>query len=759
MMSYSKTKVDAILNDGVSRRGFLKGLLASGAVASFPGGALARNEAINTKIPYLGKKSYETFRNACPRNCYDTCSIKSFVKDGVLQFIEGAQESTFTNGGCCVKGNSYVRRVYSPNRIKYPMMQVGGKGSGTWKRISWDEAMETIAKKMLALKKEDGNLLGAALTKYSGNFGITHYGVEGMFNSIGYTTRLAGTPCWPAGIDAQNFDMGNMWTNDPEEMKDSKYIILWGVNPAATSIHTMKYIYEAKKRGVKVVVIDPIFTETASKASEYIQVKVGSDGLLALGMAKIIVDAGMHDKKWLKKNSKGYAEFEKYLKTIDLNEVSKVTGLSLDLISDIALGFAKADPATVWIGYGIQRHSNGGSIVRAIDALVAVTGNIGKYAGGSRYGHLSTWGFNYHALSMPKPEGSVGYADAKTMGEFGHGAGGDAEKPKYNDRYLNINKTARELINATPKVKLLWVACKNVFAQDFNRQQMIKAFTSLDMVVVADQFFNETVKWADIVLPVATQFEEYDVNVSYWHYWLSLNEQAIKPLYEVKSDIEIAALLSKHMNRLEKDSCTYPQHLDTKKWTAKEFNKGIYDMFGIKSWKELSNGPVKAKDKVPYADGKFTTPSGKYEFYSEQAKEYGHTALPEYLPVREAYDKFRLTTPHSRFSLHSQFQNLDWMEDINPEPCIYVNPTDARVKRLHNNDLVAVFNKQGNLKVKVRITDNVPSGTVLMFEQWYNNKIYNVNELVDDTSSDMGSFKTGAPGVALHDTYVNLRKV
>lgn len=153
-MSYSKEKVESILNNGISRRSFLKGLAASGVLTSLPGGILHANEDLNTKIPYLGQKNYQTFRNACPRNCYDTCSIKTYVKDGVMQFIEGAQESTYTRGGCCVKGNSYVKRVYSARRLKYPMMQVGGKGSGNWKRISWDYAMETIAKKLLEMKKK-----------------------------------------------------------------------------------------------------------------------------------------------------------------------------------------------------------------------------------------------------------------------------------------------------------------------------------------------------------------------------------------------------------------------------------------------------------------------------------------------------------------------------------------------------------------------------------------------------------------------------
>ncbi len=758
-MSYSKEKVESILNNGISRRSFLKGLAASGVLSSLPGGILQANEDLNTKIPYLGQKNYQTFRNACPRNCYDTCSIKTYVKDGVMQFIEGATESTYTRGGCCVKGNSYVKRVYSARRLKYPMMQVGGKGSGNWKRVSWDYAMETIAKKLLEMKKEDGTLLGAALTKYSGNFGITHYGVEGMFSSIGYTTRLAGTPCWPAGIDAQNLDMGDMWCNDPEEMKDSKFIILWGVNPASNSVHSMKYIYEAKSKGAKVVVIDPVFTEAASKSSQYIQIKTGTDGLLALGMAKIIIEANLHDQKWLDANSKGYKEYKAYLdKEIKLDNVSKITGIPLAMIKELALSFAKAKPATIWMGYGMQRHTNGGSMIRAIDALVAVSGNIGKYAGGARYGHLSTWGFNYAALSQTKPDCSVGYTGVSAIkGEFAKESG---EKAAYTDRSLNINKTARELLNAKePKVRLLWVACKNVFSQDFDRNQLIRMFQQLDLVVVADQFFNETAKWADIVLPVATQFEEYDVNVSYWHYWMSLNEQAIKPLFEVKSDVEIAALLSKHMNKLEHGSCTFPQSVDTKAMTIKEFNPGIYEQFGIKSWEELKNGPVKAKAVIPFADGKFKTPSGKFEFYSDKALELFGNALPSYVEVRKPYDKFRMTSPHSRWSLHSQFQNLEWMEDMHPEPYVYINPDDAEMKMVKEGDTVAVFNKQGLLRLKAKLTDNVQAGTVLMYEQWYNNNIYNVNELVDDTSSDMGAFKTGAPGVALHDTFVNFRKL
>lgn len=275
--------------DAMDRRGFLKGLLAAGAAAALPGGLLTARNA--TAAPF-DPGAYQVFRNACPRNCYDTCSIKTYVRDGIVQFVEGAPESTFTKGALCVKGYTYPRRLYSPDRIKYPMIQ-DKRGSGNWRRISWDEAMDRIADKILEIKKRDGSLLGLGLTKYSGNFGITNYGVEGMMSSLGYTTRFVGTPCWPAGIDAQNYDLGDMWCNDPEDFVKAKYIIVWGGNPAWCSMHSMKYLYQARENGAKIVVIDPVFTQTAAKADMYWRVKPGTDGALALGMARHLLDKGL----------------------------------------------------------------------------------------------------------------------------------------------------------------------------------------------------------------------------------------------------------------------------------------------------------------------------------------------------------------------------------------------------------------------------------------------------------------------------------
>lgn len=756
MTQWKKSDIEKALDCPMTRRRFMKWMTAAGVAAAMPCGFLVPREASAAGIVYEG--GYETFRNACPRNCYDTCGVVTYVKDGVAQFVEGAKESTFTRGGLCVKGNAYIRKAYSPDRIKYPMVQQG-RGTGNWKRISWDEAMTRISEKFIEMNEKDGSMLGLAMTKYSGNFGITNYGVEGMFSSLGYTTRMVGTPCWPAGIDAQNYDMGNMWCNDPEDMVDARYIILWGVNPAWCSVHTMKYIYEARQRGAKVLCIDPVLTQTAVKADEYWQIDTAEDGALALGMARHILDKGLVDENWVAQNSIGFEEFADYLRAeVTLEWASEKSGVPADRIARVAEEFASADPATIWIGYGMQRHVNGGASVRSIDALVAMTGNVGKKGGGARYGHLMTWGFNYHAMIQQPPEGAKGYLGPAAKGEFDFTE--SSEGPSYSNRTLNINKTARELLNAgDPPVRALWVSCKNPMSQDFDRNLLLEAFKKLELVVVVDQFFNQTVEQADIVLPVTTLFEEWTINASYWHYWLSINEQAVKPLHEAKSNIEIAAALSKKMNALKPGSCTFPTDIDTKAWMAKEFNQGIYDLFGIDSWEALKNGPKKAKtNRLAWADGKFGTPSGKYEFKSDLCAEHGFNALPKYVAGRKPYDKLRLLTPHTKFGLHSQFVNLDWMEEFNPKPFVYIHPDTARARNIADGDRVRVKNKTGEVIITASLTDNVPADAILMYEAWFKNNDYNCQSLVDDTSADMGGYKAGAPGVAIHDQFADLAK-
>ncbi len=734
-----------MIDNKISRRTFLKAGAAIGASVGAIFGIKSSEEfklmgLTPSKAGAEGK--VQTFFNACPRNCFDTCSMVTTVKDGAITFVTGNKNNTYTNGKLCVKGNTYPRLVYSPDRIKYPMRQIG-RGSGNWERISWDEAFDMIAKKILAIKKEYGSTLPICLNKYSGNFDILHYGIEGMMSSIGYTTRATGTPCWPAGIDSQSFDMGTIENADPEQMIHSKYLIIWGANPAWCAVHSMSIIEKAKENGTKIVVIDPILTQTAAKADEYIQIKASTDGALALGMARYIIDHNLHDLNWMKQYSKGYEEYLDYVRTnITVEWAAEKTGVPVEVIERLAREYASTKPANIWIGYGCQRHTNGGANVRAIDALAALTGNIGILGGGVNYAQLSTWNFNYHAMSQTPPKGSQG------------------EK----NRLININNFGAEVLaTKEPPIKMLWIACRNPLSQDPEPQVVQKAFEAMDFVVTADLFMTNTVKMSDLVLPVTTPFETWGINVGYWHYWINLNQQAIKPLYESKSDVEIAMGLSKRMNELEEGSCTFPTSGNLEEWVGKEFNDGTCELFGLSSWKDLyKTGTAKAKGKeIQWKDGKFKTPSGKYEFWSDVATKYNNHPLPVYLEEMQAPKEFpiRCISPHWKYSLHSQFQQLDWIEKFHDKPFIEIHPALAEEKGIKDNDNVKMFNDIGFIIVPAKITRNVPRDVVVVYEAWYKNRDFNVNFTVKAIAADMGTFQTGMTGLAFHDNFVNIEKV
>ncbi|OAT84829.1 molybdopterin-dependent oxidoreductase [Desulfotomaculum copahuensis] len=742
----------AIWEKLITRRTFLKGTAVAGAAAAVEG--LLNFDFLWHLTPAARAGSnnndnkYQVFLNVCPRNCYDTCSILSYVQDGVLKKVTGNPEQTFTRGHLCAKGYTYTRRVYSPDRIKYPMRQTGGRGSGKWQRINWDEAMDVIARKILELKKRYGSTLPICLDKYSGNFEIMHYGIEGMMSSIGYTTRALGTPCWPAGIDAQTFDMGTLYSSDPEAMVNARYLILWGVNPAWTSIHSMHFVYEARKRGAKLVVIDPVISQTASKADLYVQINPSTDGALALGMARYILDHNLYDRDYLQNHVIGWEQFAAYLRDrVTTGWASYKTGVPQEVIETLAREYATAKPALIWIGYGMQRHTNGGQNVRAIDALAAITGNIGKTGGGANYGQLETWGFNYHAMGFKAPAGSKGVS--KPDGTV-------------SDRFIDINNFGHDVLAAKdPPVKMLWIACRNPLSQDPEAGVVEKAFRSMELVVTVDQFMNRSAQLSDIVLPATTQFEDWGVNASYWHYWVGINQQAIKPLFEAKSDVQIAMALSRRLNQLAPGSCTYPVDGDMQDWLGKEFNAKTYQMLGIQDWRELLKGPRKARlPAASWSDGKFRTPSGKYELYSQEAQKFGHNPLPVYLDEEKAPEKYpyRLLTPHWKLGLHSQFQNLDWMMSTNPEPWLEIHPDLAAAKGIRDGDMVKVFNDLGWLIIKARVTATVPPGIMAAYEAWYRDVDYNVNYTVKATPADMGTKATGNPGIAFHDNFIDITR-
>lgn len=675
---------------------------------------------------------YSVFRNVCPRNCYDTCGMLSYVKDGKLEKVEGDPEHGYTQGRLCSKGYAYTEYVYSRDRLRYPLSQYP-RGSGNWKRISWAQALDLVAGKMVDLKVRYGSNLASAYNKFSGNLGLLHYAVEGMFNSIGAHTKPVGNPCLAAGLDALYYDFGKALSPDPESMARAGLIVIWGANPAWTAIHQLDFINRARGKGAKLVVIDPLFTPTAAKADIYIQIKPGTDGFLALALAKLLIERHEHDREFVKNHLWGWEPFFGYLQErVALSSVSAVTGVSAEAVEELAALYANHKPCANWVGFGVQRHENGGQNIRAINALCAISGNLGQEGGGLFYYHP---GLDFFPLKLYKHSGPSL----------------DNEK----SREVDINNFAAEVLSfSEPPVKLLWIAGRNPLSQDQELSKWQELFRSLELIVTVDLFMTKTAEMSDLVLPAASHFEEYDINVSYWHHWLALNEKAIPPYYEAKSDLEIARMLTCRLNELSPGFSNFPYELTATDWIEREFTAEVLAAFGLNNWEELKHGPRKLQaGRTPWQDKKFRTGSGRFELYSSEAKKNDLPALSRFRRPKTNSYPLLLLTPQSPYRIHSQYVGLTWLSN-EYDSVLRMNPGDASARDLMEGDQVRVFNAAGSVLKIVNLSNSVPRGVVVAFQGGENP----VNNLIARLSADMGTKISKSKNVAFYDTYVECEK-
>lgn len=669
-----------------------------------------------------------TTKHICPRNCYDTCSILGTTRHGKLVSIEGNPAHEYTHGKLCSKVLEDIHRIYSPQRIKYPMRQ-RSRFSGQWERISWDEALKEVAEKILSIKEDYESTLPMALNKYSGNFGVLHNALETLFKGMGPTTRAIGSPCWSAGVDAQAFDFGRFFCSDPLDMRKAKLIWIWGANPAWNAVHQMPILFSAMEKGAKLVCFDTHFSATAARSHQYVQVNPGTDGLLALAFAKVLVQQDCIAPD-LGEYTLGHQEMIHYLKEeIHLDYCSQVTGVPLKIITELALEYARTNPACIWVGFGLQRYTNGGQSLRAIDALCVLAGHIGEPGGGIQYGHFETYRF-----SGPLSKGS-----------------------HEEDRKLNINQFPKEAMGVDPPVKMLWIASRNPLQQDGDLNQWMKFIDQLDFIVISDMFHSRSSAAADLFLPVTSYYEHWDIHSSYWHYYIGVNEPAIAPVGEARSDLQIAWDLSKYLNKLSPGSCEFPCQGSEKEAVLQEVGPDILNLLRIDTPEEILKGPLRADFPVTaWKDRKFDTPSGKYEFYSESAENQGYPALPIYQPALTPTPEapLRLLTPHHYSGINSQSYTLDAGSEI----IAHLSAQTAQDYDLKEGEKAILWNSIGSLSVTVAIESGIPPGLVIIYQENRSLKSQHTNLLVSGNLTDMGPFVTGSRGMALNETFINIRK-
>lgn len=638
-------------------------------------------------------------RFSCPLDCFDACSMIATINEGKVIKIEGDKDHPFTQGFVCKKGKKHLERLYHPNRILSPKKKYKGK----WIDISYEEAIDEISEKLINIKKEYGPK--AVLHFYDSGYGGLSKTVDKMFfNYYGGATVHTGSLCWGAGIEAQKLDFGDNKSHAPEDLVNSKTIIIWGRNPADTNIHLMKYLTEAKKNGSYIYLIDPIKTNTAKIASEHISIKPSTDGALALGLANYIINQNLIDEDFIKKHVNGYDEYKEYVKGFTLEHTERITGINKEKIKELAENYSKNKPSSIIIGYGLQRYKNGGNNVRSIDALGALTGNIGIEGGGINYSN-------------------------KLIAEY---IGGEVKKSEdyvKSRRTYSQTKLAEYIMNANnPPVKCLFITKSNPLVQVPNINKTIEAFNMVDFKVVIDIFMTDTAEYADIVLPATNILEEEDfIYTSMFSPYLNYSNRVINPLNGIIGEYDFFRMLAKNMELRE-----YPD-IERDEFFKRAL-KPLMEKFNV-SYEYLKEKSFTIKGRnIPWKDKKFTTSSGKYELYSKKAKNQGLTPIPIYIQSgnEEKDYNLRLITPHFKDSLHSQ--HFAFEENI---PTVYMSENTLNKNKIKADEKIKIKSKYGVLEARLKVSPDIGDDTIMIYEGWWH-KSGSVNFLTPDAISDIG---------------------
>ncbi len=621
-------------------------------------------------------------RAACPHDCPDTCAMQVTVENGVAVKVEGARDHPFTAGTLCTKVAKYLERTYSKDRVLYPLKRVGPKGKGEFKRISWDEALDTVAAKFKAIAAEDPQ--GILPYDYAGTMGYVQWHSVGrrFFNRIG-ASRLDRTICSSAGKAGLKITLGGSFGMDPERFDEAKLILIWGSNPIVSNLHLWSRVQEAKRRGAKLVAIDPYRSLSAEKCHEHLALLPGTDAALALAMMHVIIGEGRFDRDYVGKYTLGFEQLRERVREYPPQRVAQITGLPAEKIIALAREYAETRPAAIRLNYGLQRHAGGGMAVRNILCLPALTGDWRHPAGGALLATSGFFGMNDSKLERPDL----------------------LQKAKNPDpRTINMVAIGDALLEARPPIRALYVYNSNPVAVAPDSGKVVRGFSREDLfTVVHEQFPTDTCDYADIVLPATTQLEHYDVHTAYGHLYVMANSPAIEPLGESLPNSEAFRRLAARMGFTE--DCFRDSDEDI---CRQALESSSPRMQGIKweSLKEKGWQRLEVPERfAPFAEGNFGTPSGKCEFYSETAKSMGMDPLPTFVAPRESAQSnpalatkypLAIISPPNRHFLNSSFANLPFAIAEAREPSLDIHPADAGARGIKEGEAVRIFNGRGS---------------------------------------------------------------
>jgi anaerobic selenocysteine-containing dehydrogenase len=654
------------------------------------------------------------------------------VRDGRAVDLRGDHEHPFTRGYLCGKVAHYLDRVYHAERLLYPQKRIGPKGSGRFTRISWDEAIATIATRFRGIADSADGAQAILPYSYAGTMGLIQGGSldRRFFHRLG-ASLLARTICASAGAAGCDVTLGTRAMIDPECTLQSRYIINWGSNTSVTNSHLWVLMHRARKQGARIVTIDPFASRTAARSDWWIPIRPGTDAALALGMMHVLWRDGLQDDDYLGRHCLGVEELrDRALREYAPERVATITGVPAADIERLAREYATTRPALIRLNYGLQRHAGGGMAVRTITCLPAVVGAWRDAGGGAFLSSSKQYPWATARLERPElvPPGT---------------------------RTVNMVQLAEALHGELPgpPVRAMYVYNSNPAAVCPDQSRVLKGLARDDLfTVVHDQFQTDTADYADIVLPATTQLEHFDIHGSYGHLYVQVNVPAIAPRGEAKPNTEVFRLLARRLGLEPELFEASDEELAVEALGARQ---GAFA--GITVDRLRSEGPIRLNlppDYAPFADGNFGTASGKCEFYSAQMAARGLDPLPAYVPPHEdplvrpdlaARFPLQMVSPPEPSFLNSTFVNLAALRQQAGEPTVHIHADDATARGIVDGASVRVFNDRGAFRARAVVGQSVKRGVVCSQGVWWNKYVtdgVNCNTTTSTRLTDLGDGAT-----------------
>jgi anaerobic selenocysteine-containing dehydrogenase len=654
-----------------------------------------------------------TVRGACPHDCPDTCALVTTVKDGVAIKLQGNPDHPHTAGVLCTKVSRYVERNEHAGRLTQPMRRTGPKGSGQFEPVSWDEALDDIAARLTVLKGINPETI--VPYSYAGTMGL----VQGesmdrrFFHKLG-ASLLDRTICSTAGGEAFGFTLGGKVGMRVEFFAEAKLILIWGSNSIGSNLHFWRHAQAAKRAGAKLVCIDPRKTETADKCDEHIALLPGTDAALALALMHELIVNDWLDHDYLAKYTLGWEQLRERAMQWPPARAAQVCGVPEAQIIELARAYGTTKPAAIRLNYGMQRVRGGGNAARAVACLPALTGAWRHRAGGVL---LSSSGqFPVDRAALQRPELLAG------------------RQP----RTINMSTIGDALLDEANPIHALVVYNSNPVAVAPDSGKVVTGFARDDLfTVVMEQFQTDTADYADYLLPATTQLEHWDIHFSYGHTDVLLNQPALAPRGQARSNTWVFRELARRMGFDEPCFSDDDEALCRAAFSPDSVD---YEELQARGFSSLR------LPEAPFAEGNFPTPSGKCEFFSARLAASGQDGLPDYLPNHEpagssAAYPLAMISPPARNFLNSSFVNVTSLRAIEGEPLLEIHEADARERGIQSGQVVRVFNQRGEHRCRAEVSRRARPGVVHGLGIWWRKLGLdgsNVNQLTSQRLTDIG---------------------